>query len=273
VLISRSQPRARQQRGGEVAEGFDCLYEEGATHPQMLSRWVCTCVTSSAPCGSAPCRSSSGTRGACRERGLLAAWTLPAGDSTGTATCRRFPADAGRRALALFAYLDKHSRLPPGRLLRPEATPCVHHRFERERDSSPCSGCGSSWRVQGRINPFPCHPTARSTSPERSPPTCSCHPLASSSPAYELVADGSLSQHVVASLERVLVGFLLAALAGIPLGVLLGWSRFVSDLLGPIVEGLRPIPPTRAEARRRTRWLPDDILSAEQPNAQEAPPS
>jgi allantoinase len=37
VLISRSQPRARQQRGGEVAEGFDCLYEEGATHPQMLS--------------------------------------------------------------------------------------------------------------------------------------------------------------------------------------------------------------------------------------------
>lgn len=91
--------------------------------------------------------------------------------------------------------------------------------------------------------------------------------------AYELVADGSLSQHVVASLERVLVGFLLAALAGIPLGVLLGWSRFVSDLLGPIVEGLRPIPPTRAEARRRTRWLPDDILSAEQPNAQEAPPS
>ncbi len=70
--------------------------------------------------------------------------------------------------------------------------------------------------------------------------------------AYELLADGSLSRHVGASLERVLVGFLLAALCGLVLGVVLGSSRMVTDLIGPLVESLRPIPPIA--------WTPIAIL-------------
>jgi len=68
----------------------------------------------------------------------------------------------------------------------------------------------------------------------------------------ELFADGSLIQHVLASLERVFVGFLLAALAGIVLGLLTGWSRAISDVLKPVIEALRPIPPIA--------WTPIAIL-------------
>ncbi len=70
--------------------------------------------------------------------------------------------------------------------------------------------------------------------------------------ASELAAEGILLKHTVASLWRVLVGFLLASLAGITLGVLLGWSRFLSDLIRPVIESLRPIPPIA--------WTPIAIL-------------
>lgn len=68
----------------------------------------------------------------------------------------------------------------------------------------------------------------------------------------EMAADGSLARHSAASLERVLVGFALAALVGITLGVALGWWRRASDVLKPIVEALRPIPPIA--------WTPLAIL-------------
>jgi ABC-type nitrate/sulfonate/bicarbonate transport system permease component len=69
---------------------------------------------------------------------------------------------------------------------------------------------------------------------------------------YELLIDGSLIGHVLASLERVFIGFLLAAAVGITLGVLTGWSRLLSDFLRPIIEALRPIPPIA--------WTPIAIL-------------
>lgn len=72
------------------------------------------------------------------------------------------------------------------------------------------------------------------------------------SAAYELLMDGSLFRHMLASLERVLIGFLLAALCGIVLGVLLGWSRAISDFVRPVIECLRPIPPIA--------WTPIAIL-------------
>lgn len=55
---------------------------------------------------------------------------------------------------------------------------------------------------------------------------------------------GSLATHVWASLQEVLLGFLLAAVVGVPLGLLMGWSRIAFNLLDPLVELLRPIPPT-----------------------------
>ena len=70
--------------------------------------------------------------------------------------------------------------------------------------------------------------------------------------ASELLSDGILLKHTMASLWRVLVGFLLASLAGISLGVLLGWSRVLSELIRPVIESLRPIPPIA--------WTPIAIL-------------
>lgn len=77
-------------------------------------------------------------------------------------------------------------------------------------------------------------------------------PIRLLSAAYELLRDGSLIQHILASLQRVVVGFLLAALVGMTLGILLGWSRVLSDLLRPVVESIRPIPPIA--------WTPIAIL-------------
>jgi len=68
----------------------------------------------------------------------------------------------------------------------------------------------------------------------------------------ELVADGSLFNHSVASLYRVTVGFYLAAILGIPLGILLGMHRVANSMVNPIVQFLRPISPLA--------WIPLAML-------------
>ncbi|MBO0848536.1 MAG: ABC transporter permease [Pseudonocardia sp.] len=52
----------------------------------------------------------------------------------------------------------------------------------------------------------------------------------------ELAGSGQLAEHVEASLTRSLVGFALAVLFAVPLGVLIGWYKPVSDLLTPLVQ-------------------------------------
>ena len=49
--------------------------------------------------------------------------------------------------------------------------------------------------------------------------------------------------HMFNSLRRVLVGFCIASLSGILLGLSMGWNRTIEALLRPIFELLRPIPP------------------------------
>lgn len=56
-------------------------------------------------------------------------------------------------------------------------------------------------------------------------------------------AGATLPQHLLASLTRYLGGFLLAALVGVPLGLLMGWFRWLDDILTPIFDGLRFIAP------------------------------
>jgi NitT/TauT family transport system permease protein/sulfonate transport system permease protein len=68
----------------------------------------------------------------------------------------------------------------------------------------------------------------------------------------DLVRSGTLVRHVIASIERVLIGFALAALVGLLFGVVLGWFRTLSDFVKPLVEALRPIPPIA--------WTPLAIL-------------
>ena len=54
------------------------------------------------------------------------------------------------------------------------------------------------------------------------------------------------------SFSRVAVGFLVAAVIGIPLGIWIGYSTLARNLLFPIIEVLRPVPPIA--------WIPLAIL-------------
>ena len=68
----------------------------------------------------------------------------------------------------------------------------------------------------------------------------------------ELIADGSLFKHTVASLFRVTAGFYMAIILGIPLGIFLGRSRLAGLIFNPIVNFLRPISPLA--------WIPLAML-------------
>jgi NitT/TauT family transport system permease protein len=68
----------------------------------------------------------------------------------------------------------------------------------------------------------------------------------------ELVQDGTLWQHIGASLARVGAGFGLAVLVGVPLGLWMGWVRGAHDTLNPLFQILRPISPIA--------WIPIAIL-------------
>jgi NitT/TauT family transport system permease protein len=56
-------------------------------------------------------------------------------------------------------------------------------------------------------------------------------------------AGATLPQHLAASFQRFAYGFLLAALVGIPLGLLMGWFRVLDEIVSPIFDGLRFIAP------------------------------
>ncbi len=68
----------------------------------------------------------------------------------------------------------------------------------------------------------------------------------------ELVRDGSLWEHIGASLFRVGSGFGLAVAFAVPLGLWMGWKRGAFVTLNPIFQMLRPISPIA--------WIPIAIL-------------
>jgi len=68
----------------------------------------------------------------------------------------------------------------------------------------------------------------------------------------ELIEDGTLFTHIGASLMRVGVGFSLAVLVAVPLGLWLGWVRGAYSTLNPLFQILRPISPIA--------WIPIAIL-------------
>ncbi|HUF82306.1 MAG TPA: ABC transporter permease [Burkholderiales bacterium] len=59
---------------------------------------------------------------------------------------------------------------------------------------------------------------------------------------YENTADGTLPGHLLATLWRQMLGYGLAAVLGIGLGLVMGYFRPVYNLFEPLVEVLRPIP-------------------------------
>jgi ABC-type nitrate/sulfonate/bicarbonate transport system permease component len=59
---------------------------------------------------------------------------------------------------------------------------------------------------------------------------------------YANVADGTLVGHLLATLWRQMLGYTLAVLAGVTLGLAMGYFRPLYNLFEPLVEVLRPIP-------------------------------
>lgn len=70
--------------------------------------------------------------------------------------------------------------------------------------------------------------------------------------AWELAQDGSLWEHITASLFRVGAGFGLALLLAVPLGLWMGWVAGAYRTFNPIFQMLRPISPIA--------WIPLAIL-------------
>jgi ABC-type nitrate/sulfonate/bicarbonate transport system permease component len=61
-----------------------------------------------------------------------------------------------------------------------------------------------------------------------------------------------LHNHLIYSLYRVSLGYMAAVLIAIPLGIFMGWSTKLREIVDPIVEMIRPIPPLA--------WIPIAIL-------------
>jgi ABC-type nitrate/sulfonate/bicarbonate transport system permease component len=56
-------------------------------------------------------------------------------------------------------------------------------------------------------------------------------------------AGATLPQHLGSSFMRYAYGVILAALIGVPLGLMMGWFRLLDDIVTPIFDGLRFIAP------------------------------
>ncbi len=69
---------------------------------------------------------------------------------------------------------------------------------------------------------------------------------------WELLENGTLWDHIGASLMRVGLGFGLAVCVAVPLGLWMGWVRGAYDTLNPLFQILRPISPIA--------WIPIAIL-------------
>lgn len=64
--------------------------------------------------------------------------------------------------------------------------------------------------------------------------------------------DATLWQHLAASLTRIAIALILAAIVGVPVGIAMGLSPTVRGILDPLIELYRPVPPLA--------WLPLVII-------------
>ncbi len=58
--------------------------------------------------------------------------------------------------------------------------------------------------------------------------------------------------HFIASISVMLGGYVMAVVVGVPLGIMMAWSRWLDWVVGPLLQVLRPIPPPA--------WIPLAIL-------------
>lgn len=65
-------------------------------------------------------------------------------------------------------------------------------------------------------------------------------------------ASATLFAHIWSSVGLVLMGFAIAILTGVPIGILMGWNKLADAYLNPVFQILRPIAPIA--------WIPLTIL-------------
>ncbi len=53
---------------------------------------------------------------------------------------------------------------------------------------------------------------------------------------------GTLIQHMAASLQVALTGYITAMIIGIPLGILMAWNKYVDRFVRPVFDLIKPIP-------------------------------
>jgi NitT/TauT family transport system permease protein len=61
---------------------------------------------------------------------------------------------------------------------------------------------------------------------------------------FRLLGNGTLGEHVLASVEVVLLGFIMSSIIAVPLGILMGTFRIVQAGLEPLVNFIRYLPVT-----------------------------
>lgn len=69
---------------------------------------------------------------------------------------------------------------------------------------------------------------------------------------WDLMSDGTLIRYSAASLFRVTVGFYLAIIVAVPLGILLGRIQRLNRFVNPVIQFLRPVSPLA--------WVPFAML-------------
>jgi NitT/TauT family transport system permease protein len=77
-------------------------------------------------------------------------------------------------------------------------------------------------------------------------------PVVVSEQAINLLGTDEFYKHIQVSIQRILIGFAMATILGVILGVFMGRSRVVSDIFMPYIEIIRPIP--------AVAWIPLAIL-------------
>jgi len=88
-------------------------------------------------------------------------------------------------------------------------------------------------------------------------------PLAVLNAAGEMVANGTLWQHIGVSTQRVLTGFAVGSLIGLVLGSLIGLSQWASILFSPLLGAIRAVP--------SLAWVPLLVMYLGQPFGLEMP--
>ena len=69
------------------------------------------------------------------------------------------------------------------------------------------------------------------------------HEWASRDPAFGVsIHTGVYYDHILTSVRRIAIAFALATALGVPVGLLLGWSKSFKEYVFPVFEILRPIP-------------------------------